>query len=469
MLTKDKVKAFMKQQNMLNKGDHVLIGLSGGADSVCLFHILQSLKEEYRLQLTAVHVEHGIRGEEALEDAEYVSRLCEEAGVPCYVEHIDVPKLAKEEGLSEEEMGRNVRYEIFERVAKQVGANRIAVAHHANDVAETMLFHLCRGTGLAGLCALTPVRGNIIRPLLSLNRTEIETYLQSENITYRTDSTNKDTKYTRNYIRHEILPLMENVNPKAVEHLVQTSGILNDAKSVLEDSVDRLCEKFVTSKNDSFFLHRDLYDEDEYLIAGVLHNVMEKLAGRRKDIHQTHIQSIIDLGQMQVGKRVSLPYNMVAIKEYGGVTLRIESKKREKERAFELPVELLIPGETLLGEDIKIQTRIFGADEIENRNKIADKKCTKWFDYDIIGKSVSVRHRQTGDYMVVDENGGRKKLKDLLINEKVPQGERNQLLLFAQGDLVLWTLGVRMGEYGKINTSTKQVLEIRVYGGKIHE
>lgn len=478
MLTKDKVKAFMKQQNMLAKGDHILIGFSGGADSVCLFHILQSLAKEYEFKLTAVHVEHGIRGEEALRDATFVQKLCERENVPCFVEHVSVPSLAAEAGLSEEEMGRKVRYEIFEQRAKQVGANKIAVAHHKNDVAETMLFHLCRGTGLAGLCALSPVRGNLIRPLLAVNREEIEDYLREEKLAYCSDSTNEETDYTRNYLRREVLPLLKDVNPKVVEHMAQTSLLLEGAKEALEESVVEKKTQYTEEREAGVFVKNELFQvENDYFITGVLHNVIEDLAGSKKDIHFKHINSVAELGSMQVGKRVSLPYGLIAIKEYEGVaikknhldTTRMKSKNQCGLEETKEEMLLNIPGETFLWNGEKVQTRIFSVEEVKDINKIPDKKCTKWFDYDIINECISVRYRQPGDYMVIDEEGGRKKLKDLLINEKIPQKNRDELLLFAVDHLVLWALGVRMGEFGKINSDTKRILEINIYGGKSDE
>ncbi len=470
MLTKDKVKAFMEQQNMVEKGDHILIGFSGGADSVCLFYILQSLEKEYELTLTAVHVEHGIRGEEALRDASFVEELCKKEGVPCFIEYVDVPALAKDAGLSEEEMGRKIRYELFERKAEQVGANKIAVAHHKNDVAETMLFNLCRGTGLAGMCALSPVRGNLIRPLLALDREEVEEYLRERQLKYCQDSTNEDTKYSRNYLRKEILPRLKMVNPKVIEHMVQASEMLEGAQDTLKDIIKELEDKHVTYENDGAGVKAALFEEkSDYLISGVLHNVMGRLAGSRKDIQWIHINSVHQLSNMQVGKKITLPYQLVAIKEYNGILVKkITGEEPEKEEA-EPAISLKIPGKTVLWDDLVVETRIFSAEEIKDMDKIPDKSCTKWFDYDIIKKGISVRYRQSGDYMVVNDNGGKKKLKDLLINEKVPRQDRDGILIFAQEHLVLWAAGVRMGEYGKIHANTKQVLEIKIHGGKKDE
>ena len=470
METKDKVKAYAEQQNMLSKGDHIVLGFSGGADSVCLFYILQSLVQEYDLTLTAVHVNHGIRGDEALRDAAFVEELCDKEGIPCIVRCVEVPVLAQEAGLSHEEMGRKIRYEIFEEIAREVGANKIAVAHHKNDIAETMLFNLCRGTALAGLCALTPVRGKLIRPLLALEREEICEYLSQRQLPYCEDSTNDDTKYTRNYIRKEILPRLKEVNPKVVEHLAHTSAVLEGARDALDDSMEALKEKYVEVDSECGKIAQELFlEENEYLISGVLHNVIGMLAGSKKDIHGVHVNSVAELANMQVGKRLDLPYGLIAKRTYDGIEISSAILEKRETDEGKYAVNLLVPGETILWDGTKVVTRVFSAQEVKDIEKIPDKSYTKWFDYDIINQCISVRYRQAGDYMVVTADGGKKKLKELFIHEKVPQEQRDEILLFTREHLVLWACGIRMGEYGKIRTNTKTILEIKIHGGQNDE
>lgn len=469
MVTKDKVKAFMEQHKMLQMGDHVLIGLSGGGDSVCLFHLLLELRKEYQLTLSAVHVEHGIRGQEALRDAEFAQKLCKAEGVSCYVRHVKVLEEAQKEGLSEEEMGRKLRYEIFQQISEEIGANKIAVAHHGNDLCETMLFHLCRGTGLAGLCALGPVRENIIRPLLAFDRSEIEEFLRTEQLEYCEDSTNEDTDYTRNYIRNEIVPRLEQVNVRAVEHMRQTAEILSKARTFLEKEITRKKEQYVRMEDGTAFVAEELFQkEDEYVTDGVLHDVMEDVAGSRKDIHHQHVKSVVELFSMQVGRRISLPYGMEAVREYRGISVgkSLQRAVIQEDRATHM---LQIPGRTLLGDGREVITRVFDAEELDGMDKIPDNVCTKWFDYDIINGYISIRHRRAGDYMVVDAKGGTKKIKDFLINEKVPKEQRDRLLMVTKEDLVLWVVGLRMGEFGKLHKETKKVLEITICGGIDHE
>ena len=205
----EKVRKYIKQYDMLMPGDTVVAGVSGGADSLCLLFMLKEFAKEMPLQLAVVHVNHGIR-EEATEDAAYVKQICEELDVPFFLKEADVEGIAKSQGISTEEAGRNVRYEAFSEVlGEHFTAGKIAVAHNANDRAETMLFHLFRGTGLTGLSGIKPVRGQIIRPLLCLSREEIEQYLVKKEIAFCIDRTNNEDTYTRNKIRHHILPFAE--------------------------------------------------------------------------------------------------------------------------------------------------------------------------------------------------------------------------------------------------------------------
>ena len=215
-------KAFenLESRNMLEAGDVVAAGVSGGADSVCLLLVLKAYAEshpEKKLQIKAVHVEHGIRGEESLEDARFVKALCEQWEIPLTVVSEDVREKARREHLTVEEAGRQVRYQAFEEVAGPGG--KIAVAHNAGDQAETILWNLARGSGIAGLCGMRKVRGKILRPLLNVPRREIEVFLRENGVSWRTDSTNLTLEYTRNKIRSQAVPALESVNARAVEHL----------------------------------------------------------------------------------------------------------------------------------------------------------------------------------------------------------------------------------------------------------
>ena len=209
-----KVTAFIEDNRLLENGDTVIVALSGGADSVTLLHILNSIKELYNLTLRAAHLNHGIRGEEADRDEDFVRKLCESMGVPLDVRREDIPAIAKESGKSEELCGREVRYAFFDALCEQYGA-KIATAHNRDDHAETVLWNLVRGAGLSGLCGIPVRRGGIIRPLLGCSRAQIEAYCAENQLAYVTDSTNLTAAYTRNRIRLEVMPILRQLNENA--------------------------------------------------------------------------------------------------------------------------------------------------------------------------------------------------------------------------------------------------------------
>ena len=205
----DKVITYIEENELIQKKDRIVVGVSGGADSVCLFSVLLELQKKYELELFVVHVHHGIRGEEADKDEQFVENLAKKHQIPYYCFWKNIPVLSKKRGLTEEEAGRIVRYEAFYEVLKKVNATKIAVAHNQNDCAETVLFQLFRGSGLKGMCGIFPKRDEIIRPLLGVDRKAIEAYLMQKGQAYCTDRTNLEEEYTRNKIRLSILPIAE--------------------------------------------------------------------------------------------------------------------------------------------------------------------------------------------------------------------------------------------------------------------
>ena len=427
---REKVRAFMEQYHMVTAGERVLLGLSGGADSVCLFHLLRELQEPLGFSLLAVHVNHNLRGAEAGRDAAFAENLCREYDVPFYLYSCPVEKIAKEKHLSTEEAGRAARQEVFAACAKEQRAVKIALAHHQDDVAETMLHHLARGTSLAGLASLRPVRGNVIRPLLCVGRKEIRQELESRMCSWCEDSTNAEDAYTRNGIRHHVLPyLTEEVNPRAAAHMAQTS--------------------------------LDLLETEEYL---------EQLAGKRKDLTREHLESVRELFEKQVGKSVCLPYGITAVRGYE--TLRLEKQgvhlKEERKRKSGEEVPIPVPAgweeekSLAFAENpvtIVKKTSVFP-------ERIEEKKYTKCFDCDKIKDGLVLRTRRSGDYLRVTAKGGKKKLKDYMIDAKIPKEERDSILLLADGPEIWWVVGYRRGESGRVGEDTKAVLQIQIGVGK---
>lgn len=482
---------YLRQYHMISEHDHVIAGVSGGADSVCLFLILNELQEKLGFTMSVVHVEHGIRGEESLKDAEFVRSLAGQFHIPCTILSYSVPGLAREQGLSLEEAARKVRYEAFDQETRRIwseksgqmaqrdGDVKIAVAHHMEDQAETMIFHLCRGSGIDGLGGMRPVQGRIIRPLLWVSRQEIEEYLRKKGQAFCIDSTNSDTDYSRNFIRHEIIPGLCQINSRSIPHMREASEELWEISFYLEEQARQALEESMKRQQDgTLYIDVELLKKQpDVIMSRVLKKALEQAAGCGRDISRKHVKALMDLAGGQVGRKISLPYRLLAERTYTGLVI-LQNYKEMGLREGTLPKEKDVPRET---------SRIFGALdenaaslpkgqkitvpggmiclEIWEKNKkdinFPKKKCTKWIDYDKIKTCLLFRTRETGDYFTIDHKEHRKKLKSYFINEKVPADCRDKIILAADGSHIVWALGYRISEHYKVTDNTRRILEIR--------
>lgn len=442
-----KVLNFVKKNRIFEYGDRVILGVSGGADSVCMLHLLYSLQEELGITLYVVHVNHGIRKEEAERDAEFVRRISERLGLPYQVFHLNVPGIAREKKMSEEEAGRQARYEIFENVAMEMNANKIAVAHNLNDNSETVLFNLFRGSKLKGLTGIPVRRGKIVRPILCLSRTEIEKYLNDHNLEYCIDSTNQKTDYSRNKLRLEILPyIKDNINSKAEYNIVNAAESLREVYDYIEYQTDIAYKEFVVEE----MLLNSAKELSPVILKEVIRKWILHKTGKLKDITGTHIDMVVQLLNNTVSKKIELPYSLTIKKGYGGIEFEKDSapvKKIEK--------VLIENGKIYLPEGVPISIEI---EEIDKEN-IPDLLYTKWIDYDKINK-LTLRNRQPGDYIMVNDKGGKKKLKDYFIDMKIPREERDGILLLADGSHVVWIVGYRISEFFKVTDKTEHIIKL---------
>ena len=430
-----RVQAYIQEHRMFERGETVITGISGGADSVCLFFILHYLQEELGVKLVAVHVNHGIRGEDADADERFVQNICKTAGIPLEIVRCNLELIAKKRKQSMEEAGRNIRREAFERAAQKYGAAKIALAHHKNDNAETLLMNLVRGTGLNGMTGIKPVRDRYVRPLLCLERREIEGFLTED--------------YTRNKIRNRVIPYMENqINPRAAAHLSEAAEQLRGVQEFLEKQLKVFKENCVSRKGEKLLIRTEPFQSgDKILREMTVLSCMEEVRG------------------------------------YEGVTLEKVHAAREKEKEVrqkkekgillreELPLEVKcrIPGtvfyQTPKGKKTAVTCRI--VDLAENPGNM-QKSHTNCFDYDIIKHDLCVRTRRPGDYIVIDREGRKQKLKSYLINEKIPASERGEILLIADGSHILWVVGHRLSLCGRPDEHTKRILQIQIDGGESH-
>lgn len=449
------VREYVEKYNMLNKGDRIVVGISGGADSVCLLYVLSKLAKEYDFVITAVHVHHGIRGKEADRDMNYTKDFCKSLGVNCEVYYYDVPAIAKKRGITVEEAGRNLRYETFYDVLKKTSSNKIAVAHNLGDNCETILFNLCRGSELKGISGIPPIRDSIIRPLLFTDRKDIEEYLRQNNIEYIVDSTNLENDYIRNKIRNIIIPyITENINSKAVSHIAAAGQSALEAEEYINEQVEAFIDEYIKKDSGDTIIKKEIKDESPIIIRRLIRKAFEIQSGKLKDVTSSHIKDIMDLFDNNVSKSVNLPYGIEAVRTYDGVKL---TKINKNEKAEFVSIEVFPENEYECGDNKKISLKIIKKDE--NFNQIKEKLYTKWFDCAKIKDTVRIRTRMPGDYLIVDSKGSKKKLKEYFINEKIPKEERNNILLLADGSHIMWIIGYRISEYYKVTDETINMLE----------
>ncbi len=476
-----RVQKQMEEWNMAKKGDCIAAAVSGGADSVCLLLLLKELEQRMGFSLHVVHVEHGIRGKESKEDAYFVENLCKKLEIPCVTFCVDACSYAKEHKIGLEEAARMLRYAKFREYALEKHA-KIALAHHMEDNAETVLFQMLRGSSLGGLSGILPVRKDddgivYIRPILTVHRGEIEAYLKELGQTFCIDATNLENDYSRNYLRNIVMPHLEQINKQAIGHINKTAAAVSEIRDYMEMEAQKQIAFLVEKKEDRWCLDiKKLRELHPALQKQVLYEFMAKAAGSKKDISSVHVESLINLGNAQSGKQMHLPYGLTAKKEYDNIFLYKDEKQKDLKTQIGLN-EIKISKEMLcacaesgkqihipLGENgEKITLKVCqNTMEIE---KIPKKTYTKWLDYDKIKQGFCIRTRQSGDYFISDVAGRRKKLKQYFIDEKIPVHKRNSMWLLAQDSQIVWIVGGRISEHVKVTEDTKTIIEIDYNGG----
>lgn len=464
----ERVKSFCDDNALIEKNDGIVAGISGGADSVFLFLYLLQVQKEYNLRLCFVHVNHGIRGSEADRDERFVEELCEQNGAMYKVFYKDIPKMAQEMSMTEEEAGRVYRYECFEDVRKELGYNKIAVAHHQDDQAETVLFQLLRGSGFRGLGGMRAKNTDVIRPLLAVKKQEIVETLEKKGQSYCTDSTNNEDEYARNQIRNHLIPyLQENLQKETVSHIAKTASYMQDVTEFIDLQTDMVWESVIECKegrpkeikaylNEMKKLHVVLQRE-------IFMRMIEYMSGRRKDITARHIDALTRLIISQTGRKINLPYDIVAAKYYDCILMSHKDRWYHSSQSFtEVYEEKISAGQeyNVTFTNNNSHTISFHTEETGIMTDIIKKNsCTKWFDYAKIKNMPELRYPKEGDYLWLRTDGSKKKLSRILIDSKIPADERKNILVLADGAHIMWIPELsRCSAYYYINDKTKKML-----------
>ncbi len=452
----DKVDSTIKKHSMLAGSETVLVGLSGGTDSVCLLTLLNRLKDEYKLELHAIYIDHGLRPEEIPGEIEFCKNLCENLKIHFITKSIDVTSYAKEHSLNKQEAARELRYKAFEEAGIETNASKIALAHNADDQAETFFMRTLRGSGQKGLSGIPPVRGKIIRPLIEIERDEIENFLADASQSYITDSSNLKKDYFRNWLRLSVLPEFKKKNPELIRTISRISDIMREEDNYLELIVTKTLMKLIPKKTDStieLFLV-PLETMDRVILRRVLRRAIDAVKGLR-GINFVHIEDIISLIKKgDSGDRLYLPKGIRVIKGYA--TLILTSERPAILGRYRLD----IPGEAVLREaGILIRASLLDSHESEVGT---EGRETFFLDADTIKTALTIRSREAGDFFYPAGFGKRKKLQDFFVDEKVPRDERDAIPIVLSGDDIVWIAGYRADERFKVTDLTKKILMLEI-------
>ena len=426
---------------MIERGDTVLCAVSGGADSVALLCCLNDLRDELGITVKAAHYNHMIRGEAADRDEGFVKELCRRLGTECITGSGDVPKYAKECGYTLEQAGRILRYEFLESIK----ADKIAVAHHMDDQAESVLMHIIRGSGTHGITGMRYVRGRIIRPLLSVRRSEIESYLAERDMSFCTDATNFTEDGTRNKLRLSVIPeITERINPSFTEALCHMADIVRTDDDYLCCIAERELKK---SRVGDGYDRQYIADLDEPVRRRVLRMAMAG-AGALADIEQKHVEAVEKLLYMRTGTHMDLPH-ICAFTSYDKICFTNDKGNKKIQDDASLPVTV--------GENDFCGVRIT-VSRVSGR-EISPDAHTAFVDEDKLPHEAVFRRRRAGDRISPVGAGGSKKLKDFFIDKKVERSKRDMPILCA-GNEVLCVVGMCVSKYAAVTGSTKNMLKI---------
>ena len=461
----ERIYNYMTDHDMIGEGCCVLAAVSGGADSMCLLEVLRELRDCVGLPIAVLHVHHGLR-ESADGDLRYVAGYCEDAGIPFEAVYVDAAGFAASSGLSVEEAARHLRYkaleeaaerwdrellfmrdeELFSREDREIPSTgqkkgcRVAVAHHMEDQAETVVFNLVRGSRLTGLRGMLPVNGRIIRPLLSCSRGEIEGFLRERGISWREDETNEDVRYSRNLIRKEVMPLLERINKGAGEHIARAAEEAAETEEFLREQTERAAGKCIT--RGEYFVSvsvPELMRHPPLIRRRVIYGVIADIAGRKKDLQDKHVQAVLRLALKNGNGNLDLYGGVRMEKVYDKLFFCAAAQPDRPAAQQGFPGALGAEGALVRRWPMdagEYRCRVFDFDG--ELSSVSRKLYTKWLDYDKIGTFPSFRTRREGDRITLDESGRSKTIARYMIDAKVPAELRSRIVLPAVGSEILW-------------------------------
>ncbi|MBR2027615.1 MAG: tRNA lysidine(34) synthetase TilS [Oscillospiraceae bacterium] len=432
---------------MINKGDTVAVGLSGGADSMALFHLLYANKEKLGINLVALHVNHGLRSESDEEEI-FITDYCRKLGAECVVKHFDMNNTPKPQGLSTEMWARQLRYAFFEEETKKRSA-KIATAHSLSDKCETVIFNLCRGTSLKGVCGIPAVRGNIIRPLINCTRTDIENYCKENDIPFVTDKTNFSEEYSRNKIRLKVVPVLKQINEKSENLIGEFTQEMEQIYTFLTQLSDTLYRNSISL--DGFHLET-IKKQDDVVIKFFLRNILDRYGCLSRE----NISDILE-GIKNEGFTKQLSKDIVCQTKNGYLTFYKPKQTMQEKSAETVPVTI---GSTVDFMGDKYVIREISTGELEKNKKNDKNYLNNCIDCDTINCKLFLRTRRTGDRFTLANRGVTKTLKKLFTEDKIPLKLRDSLAVLADVENVIWLENYGTNGPYRVKAGTKRILVI---------
>lgn len=457
------VAAFIEKNSLVVPDQLLLVAVSGGPDSVCLLHLLAGLRPRLGINLHLAHLDHRLRpGSE--DDARYVADLAHRFRLPATISAADVKSYQQKHRLSREEAAREVRYRFLAKVARDIGARRVAVAHTRDDHAETILLHLVRGTGTRGLRGLLPLtewRGKageesttIIRPLLEVSRRETQDYCAKHRLNPRLDVSNLSLSPLRNRLRHQLLPLLKDYNPAITEAMVRLARLAGDDLAYLESEARKRWPQVTEEKEGVVSLNRASFNQLPLSLKRyLLRLALEKLRGNLKDIETRHLEEIMNLLDRPAGRKTSLPGGIFFLSDYQRYVLTRDIPALAPYPELESETSLSVPGVTRLA-GWRIEARLITHQEM----KADEDDLTACFDFDKTGDQLFLRPRRRGDRFQPLGLAVPKKVGEFMIDAKIPFYQRERIPLVCSEKTIIWLVGYRIDERVKVTEKTKRVL-----------
>jgi len=481
--------SFLRRNNLIQPGENIVVGVSGGADSVCLLHILAKWQNEFDIKLHAAHLNHQLRGAESDADAEYVANLAASLDVPVIVGKRDVADYRSRRGCSIEEAARELRYDFLAEVARDVGARWVAIGHTSDDQVETILMHILRGTGISGLCGLEPCSPFpfchselkaknlglvVIRPLLDITRQETLSYCQEHQLRPRFDSSNLCLSFLRNRLRLELLPSLRKYNPSVDQALLRLAKIAKDDSSFIEQQALQLWDEVSRQEKNAIFLDRKKIGSlPVALQSRLVRLALDRILGDTRDIEANHIEAIRSLLTKPVGKRILLPHGIICQGEYDELVITSAAKHAQLlsslcpfpplqgEFRLKVPRETVLPGWKVIASIVQRQEASLSLRGVPSVSEGTGRSnLVAEFDLDKTGTELFIRKRQSGDRFQPLGMGMAKKLQDFMVDAKIPLPWRDHIPLVCSSQQIVWIVGWRIDERVKVTEDSKEILHI---------